>query len=712
MRFAFAGLLLAATLGVAQEAPTTLFKDKTENTDVRLGKPKTLNDYFPFAVPASKEAWNTRKTALREQLQVALGLWPMPEKTPLNQVIHGKMERDGYTVEKVYFASMPGHYVTGNLYRPTIKFSGKRPAILSPHGHWPPEGAKGGRFYTTTEAGVKTELSSKAEQTEEGARYPLQARCAQLARMGTIVFHFDMVGYADSLAIKHRAGFTDAQAELRSQSFMGLQVWNSIRALDFLAGLPDVDDKKIGVTGASGGGTQTFMLCALDERPAVAFPAVMVSTGMQGGCVCENCSYLRVGTGNVEIAAMFAPKPLGMSAANDWTREIETKGLPELKKLYEMLGAGDKVAAKCWPEFGHNYNQVAREFMYSWMNQHLLGGGAGAVREQPFKPFTPAELTVFDASHPRPKDELNAADLRKSMTAVAEKQLADLTPKDAKSLAEFRRVAGTSLRHLIGENLPAPGTLEVRSGPVEVKLPDDVTMHLASFGRKGGGDKIAMAGLFKAKAMAREEKEVIVWVTPAGKAGLFEKGQLDPLVKKFLDAGHMVVSPDVFQTGEIKSAKPAAVDQTFAGYTLGYNRSTFANRVHDIHTTVLFARDMLNAKKIHLVGRDAAGPWVIAARATCGDLAGKTVADLNQFRFETITGTQDENLLPGAVKMGGLPAMLALCAPNPVFAHNHQGTHTGEMPKATYDSANARDALTRKPGKATPDEVAAYLLGK
>ncbi len=82
------------------------------------------------------------------------------------------------------------------------------------------------------------------------------------------------------------------------------------------------------MTGASGGGTQTFMLAAIDDRLASAFPAVMVSTGMQGGCVCENCSLLRVGTGNVEIAGLFAPKPQGLSAANDWTKEMMTKGSP------------------------------------------------------------------------------------------------------------------------------------------------------------------------------------------------------------------------------------------------------------------------------------------------------------------------------------------------------------------------------------------------
>src|SRR5262249_42761232 len=156
----------------------------------------------------------------------------------------------------------------------------------------------------------------------------------------------------------------------RLQSFMGLQSWNSIRALDFLAGLPDVDPSRIVVTGASGGGTQTIILDAIDDRPVAAFPAVMVSGAMQGGCVCANTWLLRSATTNIEIAAAFAPKPMGMPAANDWTRDIMTLGLPELKKIYGLYGAGDKVMAQKF-EFEHNFNQVSREVMYNWFNTQL-----------------------------------------------------------------------------------------------------------------------------------------------------------------------------------------------------------------------------------------------------------------------------------------------------------------------------------------------------
>ncbi|HEY1068889.1 MAG TPA: acetylxylan esterase, partial [Pirellulales bacterium] len=272
--------------------------------DARLGPLKDLNGYFPMTVPASKEAWETRATELRQQIQVGLGLWPLPTKTPLNAVVHGKVERDGFTVERVYFESVPGFFVTGSLFRPT-NATGKRPGVLCPHGHWP-----NGRFYDAGRDAVRKQIVEGAERFEESGRRPTVSRCVQLARMGCVVFHYDMIGYADSVQLPHRHderrphmdgpenwGLFSTQAELRLQTEMGLQTWNSIRALDWLCSLPDVDTTKLGVTGASGGGTQTFALCAVDSRPTVAFPAVMVSTAMQGGCTCENCDYLRVGTG-------------------------------------------------------------------------------------------------------------------------------------------------------------------------------------------------------------------------------------------------------------------------------------------------------------------------------------------------------------------------------------------------------------------------------
>jgi dienelactone hydrolase len=670
--------------------------------DSRLGKPRNLNDYFPMTVPESKEEWQARRQRIREQVLVAEGLWPLPPKEPLNAVIHGKIDRDDYTIEKVFFASYPGHYVSGNLYRPKGK-TGKVPGVLCPHGHW-----ANGRFYDAGEKAAKGQISQKAETTMEGARFPLQARCAMLARMGCIVFHYDMVGNADSQSIAHRAGFTDVAAELRLQSFMGLQTWNSIRALDFLLSLPEVDSKRIGVTGASGGGTQTFILCAIDDRPTVAFPAVMVSTAMQGGCICENAPYLRQGIGNVDIAAVFAPKPLGMSAANDWTKEIETKGLPELKALYKMLGAEDRVMAKAHLEFDHNYNQVSREMMYNWFNKHLDLGLKEPVVEKPFVPVPPKELSVYDEQHPRPKDAVGADRLRDYMAETSDKQIKDLMPKDADSLKEFRRVIGTALRVMINDELPKPEELAVKEVGQRVER-GDLVWRRYLIGRKGAGEQVPALGI-KGKDF---DGTVVVWIHPEGHASLFHDGKLVPAAQRILDGKAAIFAPDALLTGEFGDAKMQPVEkgyENYAGYYYGYNRPLLAQRVHDILTAVAVAKQHEKTEKVHLVGFGKAGPWVLLARGLCGDSVARTAADVDGFRFEKVASDYNEMMLPGAVKYGGLPALTALAAPGELSIHNNRGTGMGQWLKAAYGAAGATDRLHTSGDKLEPEKIAEWLV--
>ncbi|HZT81468.1 MAG TPA: alpha/beta hydrolase family protein [Gemmataceae bacterium] len=768
-------LPLLAAAAVAADDPTRVLGAGQLPKDSRLGRPRTLNDKdFFLTPPATKEAWEARRKEVREQVLVATGLWPLPERTPLKPVIHGKIDRDGYTVEKVFFASYPGHYVCGNLYRPKGK-SGKLPGVLCPHGHW-----ANGRFYDAGAAGAQAQIKQGAEKTMAGARYPLQARCAQLARMGCVVFHYDMVGVADSKDIGHRLGFTDADAELRLQSFMGLQTWNSIRALDFLLSLPEVDPKRIGVTGASGGGTQTFMLCAVDDRPAVAFPAVMVSTAMQGGCVCENCSYLRQGTGNVELAALFAPKPLGMSGANDWTIDIEKKGLPELKAVYRLYDAEEKVMAKCFPQFGHNYNQVSREVMYNWFNKHLKLGQPEPVVEKPFEPIPPKELSVYDEQHPHPKDAVGAERLRQYLTEASNRQMAALRPKDAKGLEEYRRVVGTALRVMAHDRLPRPADVEAKEVGERTER-DGLVWRRYLIGRKGAGEQIPAFGV-----MGKEfNGEVVVWVHPEGKGSLFRDGKLVPAARKIIDSQAAIFAPDVFWTGEgqgvvlqvkpdtkkLQAAKVALrdlqqavetfgqsvgdlhlvaakgreakimedlnqlkvragdgrmvpvsalatfvtrdrlpVNEGFAGFTFGYNRPLLANRVHDILTAVAMVKGNEKTKAVHLVGFGKAGPWVIVARGLCGDAVARTAADCNGFRFERVKEVADEMMLPGALKYGGLAGLAGVAAPGELFVHNHHGTGMGHRLEIYWQAAGKADRLRREADKVPAEEVAAWLV--
>ena len=395
-------LLFCLAIAAAAQSPTSpASPDGVQSDDTRSAPLKDLDGYFPWEPPATKWDWEKRAEQVRVQMRVALGIWPEPTRTPLNALVHGRIEKDEYTVEKVFFEAMPGFYVTGNLYRPKSP-SGKVPAVLCPHGHW-----KDARFMWKGDAEIAKDIKNGEERFEVGGRSMFQSIGVQLARMGCVAFVYDMLGNSDSQQIsaeiahgfaKQRPemispeagkwGFFSPQAESNAQSIMGLQTWNSMRALDFVCTLPEVDSTRLACTGASGGGTQTMILAALDPRLTVACPAVMVSTAMQGGCTCENASGLRVGTGNIEFAALFAPKPMGMTTAKDWTIEMPTKGFPELQKHWAMMGALDNVRLWAHSEFAHNYNIVTREHIYGFFNEHFkLGLPADRLKERDYEPL-------------------------------------------------------------------------------------------------------------------------------------------------------------------------------------------------------------------------------------------------------------------------------------------------------------------------------------
>lgn len=654
-------LLIVAVLAGGGDGPTRIYSEGQRPPDARLAPPRTLNDVTTFTPPKTLTEWEQRKTKLRDQIRKATGTIHRFAHEPTNPVIHGRIERDDYTIEKVYFFSRPGHVVSGNLYRPKVMSAAKRPGVLLPHGHW-----ADGRFHDAGAARAKREVASGAESNEVTARYFTQSLGVHLARMGCVAFAYDMVGYADSTAVTHREGFNDIECQLHGVSTMHLQTVNSVRALDFLCQLPDVDATKIGVTGASGGGTQTFILAAIDDRPAAIFPAVMVSQNMQGGCVCENCSGLRVGTNNVEIAALFAPKPMALSAANDWTRDLETSGFPQLQSVYRLYGAEANVATKCWPEFGHNFNQPAREFMYTWFNKHLLGRDE-PFRERPFEPVPPRELSVFNAQHPRPAGEMNAAALRADMIAA-------------------NRVSG-----IFDDDVPS--AIAVRKGPIGKKV-GGATMHLAVLGRPGGTDAVPHAGVFGPKFRDR----VVIWVHPNGKASLFDGHELARPVRRLVDAGFAVVAPDTLGTGELAFDKPRTVDAKYPGFTFCYNRPIAFERASDILVTVGFARSMLRAKQVHLIGWGEAGPVALVARSAAGDAVNRSVIDLNHFRFEDVRSADHPMLIPGAMAAGGLSTFVNAAAPNPVRLHN------GREPIAIPFGATQSD----RPD--TPDEVIDFIL--
>jgi hypothetical protein len=504
--------------------------------------------------------------------------------------------------------------------------------------------------------GVLKQIAMGAERFEESGRMPKVARAAGLARLGCVVFLYDMLGYADSLQLsrelvhgfgkqrlemegKESWGFFSAQAEMRLQSVFGLQAWNSIRGLDFLESLPDVDPKRIGVTGGSGGGTQTIILGAIDPRPVVAFPNGMVSTSMQGGCTCENTVLLRIGTGNVEMAALFAPRPQGMTAANDWTVEMMTKGYPELRELYSLYGKKDDVICQEQTHFPHNYNAVTRGVMYQFFNTHLGLGHKRQIVEDDFKLLTAKEHAIWNEKHPKPAaGDTFERKLTRYLADQSDKQLANLAPANALIRNAWKTLIGYEGAVVNPSNLP----LAVSLRPKDSKRDD-----------------------------------VVIWIDGEGKDGLFsdsgEPAEPIPRARKLRDAGMTVVTADLFMQGEyLTDGKPVTETRTvknpreFAGYTFGYNHPLFAQRVHDILNQIA-AEKARGVKTIHLIGTNGAGPWVAAARAVSGESKGKTIVDTGGFRFVDLTNYRHPDFLPGAVKYGDVPGLLALLASNPLW---------------------------------------------
>ncbi len=651
-----------ASSGKSNTAVTTrVFPAGEASPDQRLQTVRKLRDAMhPWTPPETLTEWERESEAIRRRILVSNGLWPMPPKPPLNPTIHGRIDRGDYTVEKVFFTSHPGHYVTGNLYRPK-NGRGPFPGVLSPHGHW-----SNGRFYEAKEADVKKMLSSGAESHEPAARSALQARMVQLARMGCVVFHYDMVGYADSQSIAHRSGLTDVQAGLWLQNHMGLQTFNSIRALDFLMSLDDVDPQRIGVTGASGGGTQTFILGAIDPRPAVAFPAVMVSTAMQGGCVCENASYLRIGVNNVAFAALFAPRPMALSGADDWTIAIETKGLPELRHVYGLYDRQGFVEANAFPQFPHNYNQVARALMYEWFNRHLELGLEGPIREREFERLTTEQMSVFDEAHPRPKDAKTAEQLREYLTEVARAQFAELLPEDAAGLKKYREVVGGAARILLDEGVPAADAITTHSsGSVEH---DGLTVTKSIIGRADTGERIPLVLL---SPEADGKSPVVLWLEDGGKSQLLTAGgQPAAGVRELLAAGVSVASIDLLGIGEQEPPQSAEefqqIDGTYHGYTFGYNRPLLSQRVRDVLTVIGHLAREERTGEVALAGSGDSGVIALLAAAMAGDAIAGVTIELAGFGFREVRSTDDPMYLPGALKYGGLPGLAALAAPTPV----------------------------------------------
>lgn len=340
-------------------------------------------------------AFDKRKKELRQCISSALGINLNGLRTPLNPIFRKKVVMDGYTVENVAFESIPGYYVTGTLYRPT-KENGSFPVILNPHGH----------FFNEEDPSISADSGRY--------RADMQIRCAAFAKMGAIAFSYDMYAWGESLKmvgdpLAHETGFATS-----------IQTWNSIRAVDFLLTLPGADKNRVAVTGASGGGTQTILLAAMDDRVSVSIPVVMVSSTFYGGCPCESGAPIHSvcdghSTNNAEIAAMIAPRPLMLvSDGDDWTKNVPGTDDPYLQKIYKLYEMPIFFESVYLPVDKHDYGITKRIPMYKFMAKHLrlnasaITGKDGRIDESGITIQPNKDLLVFGTGFPLPSHALRS----------------------------------------------------------------------------------------------------------------------------------------------------------------------------------------------------------------------------------------------------------------------------------------------------------------
>lgn len=625
------------------------FRGIGRDIDTSMAAARTLDTPRTITSVSHPEEWKSVAQRIRGDILIGCGLEPMPPRTPLKTKIISHLDRDGYTVDILQFQPFPGVYVAGNLYRPKGPAGKRYPGVLNPHGHWD---------------------QGRLEQTET---LDAPARCAQFAQMGMVALSYDMLGYQDTLQFDpirpdenpdkpkfydhHVSLFRDPSLQLWNMSLMGVQLWNSIRALDLLLSFPEVDPERIGCTGESGGGTQTFLLGAIDDRIRVSAPVNMVSHTMQGGCRCENAPGLRVEFSNLDFAAAFAPRPLLLvGATGDWTKDmLEVEG-PAVGGIYQVLGAADRVHAVRF-QARHNYNLSSREAVYAWFNRWLLGGPPMERFAEIANPHEPRTNLKLPVHYQTPTDALNEAAFVSAWIAERRATVESLKPTDRESLQRIEERAEKFYSYWW------PTT--------EMSIANSLsgaTGRASTTGDRPPGIR-AVAILVSTNQLTDSAQSAII--EPLGKNG-FAVEELEP-----------------YQTG-MKRNSEICSQSPFTNFFNTYNRTILERRVIDIQNACQEARKKYGVESVVLIGSGEAGLWCLLAAPS----ASAVIADGKSLvRSEGSEWLTPERFLPGFNLFGGVEMSATLAAKHPLWLYGLPPDLATEQIKAAARISGTQNLL-------------------
>jgi cephalosporin-C deacetylase-like acetyl esterase len=606
----------------------------------------------------TRAEWEARLPRLRQEYLYMLGLWPLPEKTPLQAKVTGTLERDDFMVEKLHFQSRPGLYVTGNLYRPK-KVAGKLPAVLYVCGH--------------------------SGRGRNGNKTAFQDHGMWFASNGYICLVIDTLQLGEIPGIHHgtynqnrwwwqAAGYTPA----------GVECWNGIRAIDYLVSRPDVDGERIAVTGISGGGASTIWISAADERVKCAVPvsgmsdleSYVTNKVINGHC---DCMFLinTYGWEWTTIAALIAPRPM-LFANSDNDRIFPMDGnrriIARLRQLYKMYDkpelVDDYVSAG-----GHDYRPDLRVAIFKWINKHLKND-TGPVKDAEFKLFPNEQLRVFAEDKDVPTDAINGkideTFVPRSAVVLPEagkfeewKQgiIKQLREKSFRAFPE--RIPAAINENTIDGMATLATEINVKSmAQVLQEGKDRATLIVINQDEVVSLDEKTFKGLLKSSLKFVGKEDCGVWVFPRG------------------------ISWGEFGTGWTKKSPPNYVERSHA--LLG--RTVDQGRVWDICAQVGWLNKM-GAKEnqknqFKLVGRGQAG--ILAAYAALFEPSISEVVII-----DPPVSHRDGPYFLNVLRVLDIPDALGLLAPRPltlVNAKDKAFDRTAEI----YKRAGAADKLQRK----------------
>ncbi|MBX3733468.1 MAG: hypothetical protein KF791_12835 [Verrucomicrobiae bacterium] len=626
-----------------------------------------------FEPPADPVACRDLIASARARILTSAGLDPLPRRTPLEARRFSRFDGDGYTVETVLLQPWPGVFLGGNLYRPRSGLA-PFPAVLLTHDH-----LDDGRLAASADAGIP-------------------GVCIALARSGCVVFAQDLIGYGDTVQFsggsepgapsgeRHRKAFRDPAYVLWNLNLLGQQLWNSLCAVDFVAGLDDVDPERIGAAGIGTGGLQTILLAAVDDRIRVTVPLATVSHLHQGSCECEQAPGLRLAYDNAALAAATAPRPqLLAGSIAGLTLNTPTIEGPSIARVYHALGTTNRfrTALVNSPPSGL---QAGWEVVVPWMFRWLHGR---SLSPSPV-PVTPAippvtMLRGFPDNRPRP-GALSESDFAASWIAERQRLLAELIPTDAATLDPYLETLMPLRERLLGaaEAHPAPLLIE------------------GAFGREGRGDRVERLLLMPGQGPF---DTAVVLVHPTGRAAIRPGGDREGFAIQLLEAGIPVLAFDLFQTRDPDAT--LAHHSPLVGNFTTDNRTLAQERVHDILAAIAYMREVVQPRRIVLVGDGMAGWWTLlaapAADAVVADAEGRDWED------DAVLLAADR-LVPGIRLIGGADGAASLTVPRPLWIHHTAGRFPAAATRAAYGAADAEDRLTLAPEPAGERALLRWIL--